>query len=80
VKNWREEYAERICTAKEAVSYIRTKDRVVVAHACAEPVILTDAMELPVMVIEKCEPDAVLLFLVDKKMWASTRKCFRTEW
>lgn len=42
--NWKEKYKERICTADEAVSHIRSGDRVVVAHACGEPVILTDAM------------------------------------
>lgn len=42
--NWREIYADRICTAKEAVSHIKSGDRVVVEHACGEPVILTDAM------------------------------------
>lgn len=42
--NWKEEYAARICTAGEAVGHIRSGDRVVVAHACAEPVVLTDAM------------------------------------
>ncbi len=42
--NWREEYADRICSAKEAVGRIKSGDRVCVAHACGEPVILTDAM------------------------------------
>ena len=42
--NWREEYASRICTAKEAVSHIQSGNRVAVGHACGEPVILTDAM------------------------------------
>lgn len=42
--NWREIYADRICTAEEAVSHIKSGDRVVVEHACGEPVILTDAM------------------------------------
>ena len=42
--DWRTLYADRICTAKEAVSHIRSGDRVVTAHACGEPVILTDAM------------------------------------
>lgn len=41
---WRETYADRICTADEAVSHIKSGDRVVVAHACGEPEILTDAM------------------------------------
>ena len=41
---FRERYWDRICTADEAVSHIQSGDRVVVAHACGEPVILTDAM------------------------------------
>lgn len=42
--SWKEEYAGKICTADEAVGHIKSGDRVVVAHACAEPVVLTDAM------------------------------------
>ena len=42
--NWKEVYKQKICTEKEAISHIHSGDRVVVAHACAEPVILTDAM------------------------------------
>lgn len=42
--SWKEVYAGRICTADEAVGHIKSGDRVVVAHACAEPVVLTDAM------------------------------------
>ena len=42
--DWKKKYAERICTAKEAVAHIKSGDRVVVTHACGEPVILTDAM------------------------------------
>ena len=42
--NWKEVYKQKICTAKEVISHIHSGDRVVVAHACAEPVILTDAM------------------------------------
>jgi len=42
--NWKTEYAERLCTADEAVAHIKSGDRVVVTHACGEPVILTDAM------------------------------------
>lgn len=44
VAAWREQYKDRIVTADEAVSHIRSGDRVVVGHACGEPVILTDAM------------------------------------
>ncbi len=42
--NWKEKYADRICTADEAVGHIKSGDRVVVSHACGEPVVLTDAM------------------------------------
>ncbi|NTV78183.1 MAG: acetyl-CoA hydrolase/transferase family protein [Clostridiales bacterium] len=42
--NWMDEYACKICTPEEAVSHIKSKDRVIVAHACGEPVILTDAL------------------------------------
>ncbi len=42
--SWKEVYAGKICTADEAVGHIKSGDRVVVAHACAEPVVLTDAM------------------------------------
>ncbi len=42
--NWKEIYRDRICSADEAVGYIRSGDRVVVAHACGEPMILTDAL------------------------------------
>ncbi len=49
--DWKTEYVDRICTADTAVSYIRSGDRVVVEHACGEPVILTDAM---VENAEKC--------------------------
>ena len=42
--DWKTIYADKFCTADEAVSYIKSGDRVVVAHACGEPVILTDAM------------------------------------
>ncbi len=42
--DWKTLYADRICTADEAVAHIKSGDRVVVTHACGEPVILTDAM------------------------------------
>ena len=41
---WRELYADKICSAEEAVSHIKSGDRVFLAHACGEPVILTDAL------------------------------------
>lgn len=42
--NWKELYDSRICTAEEAVKEIKSGDRVVFAHAVAEPAILVDAM------------------------------------
>lgn len=42
--NWREEYADKIGTAKEAVKHIRPGYRIVVAHACSEPSVLIDAL------------------------------------
>ncbi|MCD8299933.1 MAG: 4-hydroxybutyrate CoA-transferase [Clostridiales bacterium] len=42
--DWKKIYADKLCTADEAVSHIKSGDRVVVTHACGEPVILTDAM------------------------------------
>jgi len=42
--NWINNYKSKICTAQQAVSHIKSGDRVVVAHATGEPVLLTDAM------------------------------------
>jgi len=42
--NWKEYYESRLCTAEEAVKSIKSGDRVVFAHAVAEPAILVDAM------------------------------------
>lgn len=42
--NWKEIYQDKLCSADEAVSHIQSGDRVVVTHACGEPVLLTDAM------------------------------------
>ncbi len=42
--NWKELYDSRVCTAEEAVKSITSGDRVVFAHAVAEPAILVDAM------------------------------------
>lgn len=44
MKDWREYYKSRICTAEEAVQCIKSGDTVVVGHACAEPQTLTRAM------------------------------------
>lgn len=42
--NWKEAYKNKICTAEEAVKHIKSGDRVVFAHAVAEPSVLVDAM------------------------------------
>lgn len=42
--NWKEIYNERKCTADEAMKLIKSGDRVLFAHAVAEPEILVDAM------------------------------------
>lgn len=41
---WKKIYEERKCTAKEAVQKIKSGDRVLFAHAVAEPAVLVDAM------------------------------------
>ena len=42
--HWRETYYQRCVTAQEAISRIKSGDRVVLGHACAEPMYLVDAM------------------------------------
>lgn len=42
--NWKEIYKRRTCTADEAVRLIKSGNRVLFAHAVAEPEILVDAM------------------------------------
>ncbi|SHG68482.1 4-hydroxybutyrate CoA-transferase [Thermosyntropha lipolytica DSM 11003] len=42
--DWRTYYQERIVPAEEAVKCIKSGDRVVLGHACAEPELLVDAM------------------------------------
>ena len=42
--NWRELYFSRTVTAKEAISHIKSGDRVALCHACAEPLYLVDTM------------------------------------
>lgn len=42
--DWKKIYNDRKCTAEEAVKSIKSGDRVVFAHAVAEPVVLVDAM------------------------------------
>lgn len=42
--DWKEKYKMKIVTASEAVSHIRSGDRVVVGHACGSPEVLLKAM------------------------------------
>lgn len=44
MRNWKEEYKEKICTADEAIQKIKADSRVVIGHACAEPIVLTEAL------------------------------------
>ena len=44
MKDWKTYYTEHTTTAEEAVTHIRSGNRVVVAHACGEPSALIDAM------------------------------------
>ncbi|WP_459129729.1 acetyl-CoA hydrolase/transferase family protein [Guggenheimella bovis] len=41
---WRKEYQNKVVDAKEAVSHIKSGNRVVIGHACGEPTVLVDAM------------------------------------
>ncbi len=42
--DWKKLYQEKLCTAEEAVKEIKSDDRVVFAHAVAEPTALVEAM------------------------------------
>ncbi|MGI6169782.1 MAG: acetyl-CoA hydrolase/transferase family protein [Christensenellales bacterium] len=42
--NWQQYYKERLLTAQEAVTKVKSGDRVVIGHACGEPTALVDAM------------------------------------
>ncbi len=42
--SWQDVYNSKLMSAGEAVSYIRSNERVVIGHACGEPVYLVDAM------------------------------------
>ena len=44
MEDWKKIYRERLCTAEEAVSLIRSGDHVVFGHCAAEPTVLIDAM------------------------------------
>lgn len=42
--NWKTYYDTHLTTAEEAVTHIKSGDRVIIAHACGEPSYLLDAM------------------------------------
>ena len=42
--NWRDYYSQRLVSAEEAVKHIKSGDRVVLGHACGEPLLLPTAM------------------------------------
>jgi 4-hydroxybutyrate CoA-transferase len=42
--SWKDEYKSKLCSLKDAVSHIKSGDRVVVTHAVGEPSALLDAM------------------------------------
>lgn len=42
--DWTGEYADKVVSAAEALSHVRSGDRVVFAHACGEPLELVDAL------------------------------------
>ena len=42
--NWKEIYKSKLVKPEEAVTYIKSGDRVVVGHAAGEPTVLIDAM------------------------------------
>ena len=44
MSDWRTYYEQRQRTSEEAVSYIRSGDRIATGHACGEPTYLVDAM------------------------------------
>jgi 4-hydroxybutyrate CoA-transferase len=41
---WKDSYKKKVCTAEEAVKHIKSGDRVVIGHACAEPSVVVEAM------------------------------------
>ena len=44
IPDWKDIYASKLVTAKEAISYIKSGDRVVTGHAAAEPTYLIDTL------------------------------------
>lgn len=44
MKDWREEYKNKVCSSDEAIKKIKKDGRVVVGHACGEPIELIEAL------------------------------------
>jgi len=44
LKNWRDEYTQKVTTKEEAISRIVSGSRVVLGHAAGEPIVLVDEM------------------------------------
>lgn len=44
IPDWREIYKSKVVSAQEAISYIKSGDRVVIGHAAAEPTYLVDTL------------------------------------
>ncbi|MBS9775783.1 MAG: acetyl-CoA hydrolase/transferase family protein [Fusobacterium sp.] len=44
MKNWKENYKQKLCSPSDAIKKIKNNDRVVTGHACAEPTILIDEL------------------------------------
>ena len=44
MKNWHEVYKDRVVSAQDAVSHIKSGNRVVVGHACGSPEVLLKAL------------------------------------
>ena len=44
MREWREEYSQRITSKEEAIKKVKSKDRVVFGHAAGEPIVLVDEL------------------------------------
>lgn len=42
--DWRKEYADKIVSAEEAISHVKSGDKIVFTHACGESQVLTNAL------------------------------------
>ena len=44
MKDWKEVYASKIVTADEAISHVKSGDKIALTHACGESQCLTNAL------------------------------------